>query len=119
MSDSQHDQKREFYRLRYPEAARPAIQVGGQHGEVEELSESGARVRIPGRTVPAGERLSGIVRFADNDMIPIAGEVLRTEGDVTVLHLTAGVSLKRMIAEQKRLLKEYPWLFDKEGSNDG
>jgi len=113
MSDSHHDQKRAFYRLRYPEAARPGVRIDGRDGAVAELSEGGARIVLAGDGVGPGQRLVGVVRFTDGGTARIAGEVQRLDGDEVVLILSVGVSLKRMLAEQQRLLRDYPSHFDR------
>jgi hypothetical protein len=42
----------------------------------------------------------------------VQGTVLRVEAAQAVLKLTVGISLPRMLVEQRRLLQLYPTLFD-------
>jgi hypothetical protein len=81
--------------------------------EVVELSESGGRIELQRWQLGAGRVVVGWVRFQDGEAMSIEGTVLRTEGDQAILHLSLGVSLRRMLEEQRRLLKLYPHVFEK------
>ncbi|MDB5306806.1 MAG: hypothetical protein JWO38_1008 [Gemmataceae bacterium] len=118
MSEDRRAQRRAFYRLRYPEAERPTVQVDDRGYEVAELSEAGVRVLLAGQWVGPGAPFRGFLRFRDGVVVLVSGEWLRTEGDEGVARLTTGVSLRRMLDEQRRLLRLYPDLFEDEGHAD-
>lgn len=103
---------RAYYRLRYPDAERPRLQFDNSEYEVVELSELGGRIHLGGRELRSGTAISGWVRFRDGESAPIEGQVIRTEGKEAVLQLTEGVSFSRMLAEQRRLIRLYPMMFD-------
>ena len=107
MSNLRPDEKRAYYRLRYPASARPSVRIAGHEAEVTELSEGGIRLRLLDGVEP-GRQLAGLVRFADGHTARISGEVRRSDGDEVVLLLTIGISLKRMLIEQQKLIREYP-----------
>ena len=65
-----------------------------------------------GYAVRRDQQFTGVLRFRDGETVSIEGVVQRFEGKEIVLNLSSGVSLKRMMAEQKRLLQKYPTLFD-------
>lgn len=119
MSDQPHSgQRRAFYRLAYPEVDRPVLWVGNYRCAVVEISEMGARVLFAsGGELPQSGPIAGAVQFADGEIVPVEGTVLRIEGSEAVLQLTVGISLRRMLAEQRRLLQLYPAMFDESGEN--
>ena len=109
MPEDSHAQRRAYYRLRYPEAERPMVEVGDNTYPVVELSEAGVRVHV-GATAPArpGTPFSGFIRFRDDDVVPVRGDWFRFEGTEAVVRLSAGVSMRRMLDEQRRLIHLYP-----------
>lgn len=118
MSLSDDSQSRSYYRLRYPKAARPSVRVNGLTYAVAELSESGMRIIVtPDAEFPEESALTGHMLFSDQSSEVVEGKVLRTEaGDddsyQTIVELTSGVPLKRMLAEQMRIRNQYPRFID-------
>jgi hypothetical protein len=108
MADGARDNRRGFYRLRYPEAERPRVEADGLVAAVTELSEGGMRVVAGDFRVAVGCRVAGEVCFADGEAAWVDGTVLRHDAGEAILQLTVGVPLARMVAEQKRLLRLYP-----------
>ena len=58
------------------------------------------------------EPFAGVLRFRDGETASIEGVVLRTGERETVVRLSRGISLKRMVAEQMRVRRKYPVSFD-------
>jgi hypothetical protein len=113
MSGSGSSERRAFFRLRYPEAERPKLLFDNMQFEVVELSESGLRIDLGGRQLETGRTVLGWVRFRDYEANVVEGAVLRTEGQEAVVLLSLKISLKRMLDEQRRLIKLYPMLFER------
>lgn len=94
------------------------VRIEGLIYAVVELSESGMRFVVPGQTVfPVDSALEGDVLFLDESSEIVEGKVLRTEVDdnhtcEAIVHLTTGVPLKRMLAEQVRIRQQYPRFID-------
>lgn len=113
MSSSEDSNSRTFYRLRYPSGAGPSIRIDGLAYAVTELSESGVRILLePDSSVRVNDRLIGHVTFFDQETEVIEGEIARIERNgvdqvEAILHLSKGVSLKRMLSEQVRIRSEY------------
>jgi hypothetical protein len=102
-------EKRNFYRVNYPPAARPAIIIGGKAYDVLNLSEKGLKYAHPGGDRPEpGKPLAGTVVFADQEKIHVDGSVLRIIGTEIVVTLERGIPFARIIAEQRRFLKTPP-----------
>jgi hypothetical protein len=55
--------------------------------------------------------LAGLVHFRDGETVSIEGVVLRVDETEVVVKLSSGLSLKRMLDEQRRLREKYPMLF--------
>jgi hypothetical protein len=117
MSRSSSNDRRAFYRLRYPETDRPSLLFDNMEFAVAELSESGGRIELKKWQLGTGRVVTGWVRFRDGVAVSVQGTVLRTDGDEAILHLSVGVSLRRMLAEQKRLIRLYPQLFERSDTN--
>lgn len=112
MPDRRHQDRRAFFRLRYPPAERPVLHVGDREYVVLDLSEGGARVAVPADPgLAAGDAVEGVVRFRTGEQAGVKGTALRVEGGQAALQFAVGVGQRRMVAEQRRLLREYPGLF--------
>lgn len=116
MENSDHIQRREHYRLRYPATDRPRATVDNREARVAEISEGGLRLRLdPETTVKVGVEISLTVHFPDGENLHVEGLVLRHHGEETVVRLTKGVSFQRMIAEQVWIKEKFPTYFDQPG----
>ncbi|PWI33586.1 PilZ domain-containing protein [Vibrio albus] len=115
MSDiaSPEQQRRQFYRLRYPRKEdRPRAALHNHAYPICEISEGGARLLfLQKQTVVKGMILSGSCRFADGEEIILEGTTLRQDGNELVVKLSKGPSLKRMTMEQRHLRRKYPGIF--------
>jgi hypothetical protein len=100
--------RRGHFRLRYPPGGGPALNTGGTTRAVVELSERGRRYSDGGLTATLVERVVGGLKFPDGDELSIEGVVVRAVGGWIALRLTRGVHLGRMLAEQRRILREFP-----------
>ena len=100
--------RRRHFRLPYPPDAGPVLEVSGAALPVLELSERGLHLAHGDRTAGPGERVGGLLRFPDGTEVPVEGVALRTVGDFVTVRLNDGVGLDRMLAEQKRILRDYP-----------
>lgn len=91
--------------------------IGAGTFRVVELSERGLQFTEGSRALLLGERLTGVLRFADSSEMPVEGVVARITGPRTALRLVRGVALGRMLGEQRRILRDYP-NFLRTGSED-
>jgi hypothetical protein len=100
--------RRGHFRLKYLPGAGPVLAWDGRTCEVVELSERGLRVADAGHTPPLAERVAGVLHFPDGAHTAITGSVTRVVGGWVVLRLARGVTLGRMLAEQRRVLRDFP-----------
>ncbi len=112
--DTSQGQRRDYYRLEYPAAERPTVRFKGRDYAVSEVSAGGIKIR-PGRQgrFREGQLFAGVIRFVDEGIAPVVGNVHRFDGKDVVIKLTIGIRLNRMMAEQLRIRRKYPMYFEK------
>ncbi|WP_375752488.1 PilZ domain-containing protein [Vibrio sp. HN007] len=112
MQQENHEQRRQYYRLRYPRNDRPVITLMDKKYHVCEISEQGLRiVFLSQNPVAIGLTVSGKISFHDSETLSIEGEILRQDDLEVIIKLTKGVSFKRMTVEQLYLRKKYPKVY--------
>jgi hypothetical protein len=108
MSKDRQGERRAYFRLWYPEMERPTVTIAHGKFEVLELSEEGARIKLSGEEgLALGQPFAGHLRFRDGATVAIEGVVARVDGDQGALLLPRGVSLNRMLAEQRQILQRH------------
>ncbi|WED21497.1 PilZ domain-containing protein [Vibrio sp. JC009] len=109
-------ERRMFYRLRYPNSDRPSVEMLGQTFQVCEISELGMRLLFRStEPVSLGVKVSGIVHFLDDEDVEIEGVALRQHGGEVAIKLSKGISEQRMTEERHHLTEKYPDVYP--GSN--
>ena len=100
-----HESRRAHYRLAYPFAERPLLEVGRQTYVVLGCSEGGLSYEVPDRRVPpVGSAWEGSIRFRRGVSIQVAGLVTRTEDGIVALCLNErGIPFAEMLHEQQYL----------------
>lgn len=112
MQQTAPEQRRQFFRLRYPRNDRPVVTLKDQAYHVCEISEQGMRIIFLSPTkVALGITVSGRIEFFDKEQIEIEGVTLRQHDGEVALKLSKGISLKRMTVEQRRLRQKYPAVY--------
>lgn len=94
--------RRETYRLAYPEGNRPklyASSLSDHPFEVLDVSEEGLRLRAP-LAISVGEMVEATLLFPSGRRASVCGGVVRREGSEVALHLVRGVPAKVLIEEQ-------------------
>lgn len=114
MSKSFLYERRREYRLHYPVEERPRIIIDDIDYIVQELSEGGMKVLFDKENeLPADFPFSGLIRYIDGEEVEVTGKVLRTNDHGFSVQFEKGVGMRRIVADQIRLKKKYPLLFDK------
>ena len=120
MSQISVEQKRKYYRLRYPKRARPILRIKDQYYHICEVSEKGIRVLIENvASVYRGLTMAGTLRLHGNTQISVEGAVLRFDNDEVILLLSKGPTLKNMLEEQRHIKNKYPTFFSKKTKKRG
>ncbi|MDC0609197.1 PilZ domain-containing protein [Vibrio sp.] len=109
MAASEGEQRRQYFRLRYPKSARPVIRVEDKTFSVCESSEGGLRV-LMGQVASlyCGLRMSATVSLHNESDVDIEGSILRFDDNEVVIKLDKGLSFKDMVAEQRYVKQKFP-----------
>ncbi|MBM3988720.1 MAG: PilZ domain-containing protein [Planctomycetes bacterium] len=102
--------QRDFYRIEYPQTARPRLTVGPVVLEVLNLSESGVRFLLAeGMELIPGAPVEGELRFQDGQKFAVAGRVhsVQAQARVAALQFTTGVPAAKILQEQQILRQRY------------
>ncbi|MBD1557672.1 PilZ domain-containing protein [Vibrio sp. S9_S30] len=118
MSQTSVEQKRRYYRLRYPKQERPVLRIKDQYYHICEVSEKGIRVLMANvASLYRGLTMAGTLRLHGNMNVSVEGAVLRFDNDEVILQLSKGPSLKNMVEEQRHIRKKYPTFFSKQNQS--
>jgi hypothetical protein len=99
------DSRRDHYRVTYPFAERPSLEVGWTALEVVECSERGLRYDVGERHRPAiGSEVAGRLVFRSGGVLDVVGQVVRIQnGLVAVVLQPPGIPFAIVIHEQRYL----------------
>lgn len=104
------NERREYYRVRFPAKERPTLFLAGNEYEVLDFSERGLCTcsAIPGMHI--GDEVVGEVQFKDNDRYIVKGHVARIiEGRVAFCLDKQPIPYAKILDEQRRIMKLYPF----------
>ena len=98
--------RRANFRLHYPPGAGPILVAGGVSVHVLELSERG--ILFAGDAPGPGHDVAGVLTFPDGITTSISGVVVRAVQGRVAVRLTRAISLGRVLAEQRRVMRTFP-----------
>ena len=102
------NERRQFFRVRYPGAERPEIEIASEQHAVNELSEGGLRVSGALESLQTGEIIEACLQLLSGTTLPITASCSRTEDEESVFEDLQGVSFAEMLNEQRYLIRKYP-----------
>ena len=103
------EQRREHFRVFYPVSERPKIRILGEDYDVAEAAERGIKFCArKGAENKFEEIVYATITFHDGEFYDFEGKVKRLEKDEIVLQLSKGIPYKRIVKEQRYLIKKYP-----------
>ena len=95
------DNRRQHYRISYPDAERPRLVHGTTISEVLECSERGLRLRPTGELPEPGSVLSGRLTLRHGVQVNVSGTVVWCDEGNVAIHLdVAPIPLLAVIREQ-------------------
>ena len=101
------DNRREYYRIPFPETERPRVVVGTSISEVIECSERGLSYHPAANPADVGEVVEGRIRFPRGVELPIRGEVVRAgEGRISLELRGTGIPFAVIFQEQLHLRRQ-------------
>lgn len=98
------DNRREYYRIPFPESQRPRMIVGLSISQVIDCSERGLSYEPAAEPADVGDVVEGRIRFPRGVELPIRGEVVRVGADRVSLALKGtGIPFAIIFQEQLHL----------------
>lgn len=108
------EQKRQFYRLKYPKRGRPSVRFSQEMFSVTEVSEGGIRLLINNFTnLYEGFCVKGVLSLHNDCEVPIEGAILRFDDNEVIVKLNKGPSFKDMVDEQRHIRNVFPRHFER------
>ncbi len=102
------ENKREFYRVRYPINDRPILKLLGNEFEVIDISEQGLRFLCKQCfEFKPNLKVQFKVTFHDDESLALEGKILRIHENAVIIYLTQGIPLGRIIQEQKYIIAKH------------
>ena len=102
------DNRRNEYRIVYPIADRPRMEIGCEVYEVLDLSEGGLRLLAPDLQLGEAQRIQGMLYFSDGGRAYINGSVFRRTDKHLVIELDRNkIPYQRIVQEQRFLISRY------------
>ncbi len=100
MKDKIIDNRRKYFRVKYPYAERPKLMITEEDFDVIDISERGIKFSL-------GPTLSETITFHDGESLAIEGNFLRTQDNEIVIQPLKGIPAERINKEQRYLKKKY------------
>jgi hypothetical protein len=99
---------REYFRVAYPSALRPRLDVQDYQFDVVDVSERGLRFRLGQAQPPeSGNEVQGVVRFRRGEEVTVRGIVVRVDAGEVAARLEEGIPLGVIMGEQRFLLDRH------------
>lgn len=100
-------ERREYYRLQFPQTKRPQLLINENSHAVVDCSAHGVRyVTTKETSLAPGERVKGLLQFQHGKQTPVRGVVMRVEADEIILHIPdQEIPSKLLRSEERHLLK--------------
>ena len=102
------DERREFFRIRYPSVERPQMEMGDDRFDVAELSEGGLHVLGEFEELESGHQMEAVLRLLCGSSLKVTATFSRIEDGEAVFDNLQGVSFGEMMNEQRYLIRKYP-----------
>lgn len=102
------EQRRQFYRVEFPEHERPVLFLDEVSYEVLDICEAGIRFEVEDvASLITNRRIDAQIRFRDGAMIDSSGNILYQRENSVVVILDQPISLRRVRAEHLYLINKY------------
>ncbi|MHC4878239.1 MAG: PilZ domain-containing protein [Planctomycetota bacterium] len=106
------DERREYFRVRYPEVERPIIEIDDNRYDVAELSEGGLRVLGDFGELESAQPVKARLHLLSGEPVKIMATFSRIDEGEAVFDQLAGISFAEMMNEQRYLIRKYPSVKD-------
>ena len=106
MSDSsnQNDERRQNYRIIYPETYHPSLMIRNIQFDIMDLSETGVRFKLKENVKLPGDLFHAEVKLHDNSSIEVLGRIIRISGQHAAMFMVVKkIPYQVILAEQAYL----------------
>jgi hypothetical protein len=101
---NQNDERRQNYRIIYPDTYRPSLVIRNIQFEIIDLSENGVRFKLKENVKLPGDLFHAEVRLHDDSTVEILGKIIRIGGeDAAMFMLVKKIPYQIILAEQAYL----------------
>lgn len=101
---NQNDERRQNYRIIYPDTYRPSLVIRNTQFEIIDLSENGVRFKLKENVKLPGDLFHAEVRLHDDSSVEILGKIIRIGGeDAAMFMLVKKIPYQIILAEQAYL----------------
>ncbi len=105
---SNEEDRRKYFRVRYPNIAHPLLVLRDKALAVTELSEGGMRVLEMDPNIPKGTPVTGRLELLHGEQFEVEAQVGRWEAEECVLVYLSGITFASVMREQQHLVQEFP-----------
>jgi PilZ domain len=103
------ENRRQFFRLKYPKGAGPKLSSAGLSLEVIDISEQGLCFQpAKNKKYSQNESFAGSLKFSDGESVLVFGSVRRVTEDSISVELRKPIPLRIIMAEQRLLIQKFP-----------
>ena len=106
------DERREFFRIRYPSVERPNIDIDDNRYDVAELSEGGLRVLGEFSDLESTQPVKARLHLLSGEAVNVTASFSRIDEGEAVFDQLEGISFGEMMNEQRYLIRKYPSVKD-------
>ncbi len=104
--------EREFFRLVFPIAERPTLELKGRSLTILEISEGGCKAAGDLNDINVlgglGVAVAGVIRFSGGERIEVAGKILRADQDGSfAIVFSNGPTFANMMVLQREIIAKY------------
>jgi c-di-GMP-binding flagellar brake protein YcgR len=107
MMDKRKD-RREFFRIRYPNSERRNLHISGRDYRVLDLSLGGVKFySVDVSEFKVGQMIDAKISFHDETMINLFGEIIRIQNNEVAIKLSTPIPGGKINEEQRYLINKY------------
>lgn len=101
---NQNDERRQNYRIIYPDTYRPSLVIRNTQFDIIDLSENGVRFKLKENVKLPGDLFHAEVRLHNDSSVEILGKIIRIGGeDAAMFMLVKKIPYQIILAEQAYL----------------
>ena len=106
--ERENQEKRQYYRVEYPDPLRPTVKIRKHAFEIVNISEKGVMFVVEKKTA-FGRWVSGEVTFSDGETVGIEGKIVRKHKNNIGMFLTIKhIPYPKILSEQRMIARFTP-----------